>query len=44
MQQLIQFAILILAVTAGLLVEKLLASYLPDGGIPGSIKRVIGSL
>lgn len=40
----VQFAILIIAVTAGLLLEKLLVSYLPDDGILGGIKKAVASL
>ena len=40
----VQFAVLVLAVTAGQLLLKLGASYLPDAGIPGAFKQVIGKL
>lgn len=40
----VQFAVLVLAVTAGQLLLKMGASYLPGQGFPGAIKSVIGSL
>lgn len=41
---LFQFAILVLAVTAGQLLLKFGASYLPSAGPLGALKTVIGSL
>lgn len=40
----VQFAILVLAVTAGQLLLKVAVSYLPDVGVPGAFKQVIGKL
>jgi hypothetical protein len=40
----VQFAVLVLAVTAGQLLLKLGVSYLPDVGIGGAFKQVIGKL
>ena len=40
----VQFIILVLAVTAGQLLLKFGASYLPATGVPGAFRTVIGSL
>lgn len=37
----VQFAVLILAVIAGILALKALAARLPDGGVSGAIKTAI---
>jgi len=40
----VQFAVLVLAVTAGQILLKMGAAYLPDSGIFGATKAVIGKL
>jgi hypothetical protein len=42
--RLVQFAVLVLAVTAGQLLLKFGASYLPDGGPLGAVKQVLASI
>lgn len=39
-----QFAILVLAVSAGQIALKFLGGFLPDAGIPGALKSVIGRI
>ncbi len=41
---LVQFAVLVLAVTAGQILLKMGVAYLPDSGIFGATKAVIGKL
>jgi tetrahydromethanopterin S-methyltransferase subunit D len=40
----VQFAVLVLAVTAGQILLKMGVAYLPDNGIPGAVKAVVGKL
>jgi hypothetical protein len=40
----VQFAVLVLAVTAGQLLLKMGASYLPQSGFLGAVRTVVGSL
>ncbi len=40
----VQFAVLVLAVTAGQILLKIGVSYLPDSGVFGATKAVIGKL
>ncbi len=42
--RLVQFAVLVLAVTAGQLLLKFGAAYLPDGGPLGAIKHVVAGI
>ena len=39
-----QFAVLVLAVTAGQILLKMLVAYLPDTGFFGATKAVVGKL
>jgi hypothetical protein len=40
----VQFAVLVLAVTAGQILLKIGVSYLPDSGVFGATKAVVGKL
>jgi hypothetical protein len=40
----VQFAVLVIAVTAGQILLKMAVSYLPDSGIFGATKAVVGKL
>ncbi len=41
---LVQFAVLVLAVTAGQILLKMGVAYLPDNGVFGALKAVVGRL
>lgn len=41
---LVQFAVLVLAVTAGQILLKMGVAYLPDSGVFGAVKAVVGRL
>lgn len=40
----VQFAVLVIAVTAGQILLKMAVSYLPDSGIFGATKAVVGKV